>query len=115
MGRVIKFAIVVLAVYAAWQAGSAQWDHFEFQDAVRQLTEFGGEQPDEALRIGVIAAGAKVGILLVPANVGITRVADHLYVNVSYTRPVQLLPWYRYNWPFSVKIDRWFIPGGRFR
>jgi len=115
MARLIKIVIVALVIYAAWHGVSAQWDHFAFQDAVRQLAEFGEDRGDDALRAGVIAEGARIGVLIEPERVVITRTADHLYLNIAYTRPVQVLPGYRYNWTFTAKVERWYIPGGRIR
>ena len=115
MGRIIKLAVAVLVVYAAWQGASAQWNHFAFQDAVRQLIEFGADPGDDAIRTAVVTEGAKLGIRVDPERVTITRSADHVYIDASYTRPVQLLPRYFYNWPFTLKVERWFVPGGRIR
>ena len=112
MGKLIRFAIVALVLYGTWQAGSAQLDHFRFEDAVRQLAEFRADQGDDNLRAAVIAEADRLGIPIDPARVSIRKAADRLYIDVAYTRPVQVLPWYRYNWAFAVKVQRWYMPGG---
>ena len=112
MGRLIRFAVVALALYGVWQAASAQWDHFKFEDAARQLAEFGADQGDDGLRAAVVAEATKLGIRIDPASVSIRKAANHIYIDVAYTRPVQVLPWYRYNWAFAVKVESWHFPGG---
>jgi len=38
---------------------------------------------------------------------------DHIYIDLTYTRPVQILPWYQYNWTFAVHAESWQMPGSR--
>ncbi|MCX6545507.1 MAG: hypothetical protein NTV05_13990 [Acidobacteria bacterium] len=113
MGKLIKLAIAALVLYAAWQAGSAQLDHFKFEDSVRQVAEFRGDRDDDETRTVVVAEGSKIGIRIDPAGVSIRKVMDHIYIDVVYTRPVQILPWYQYNWTFAVNAESWRMPGGR--
>jgi hypothetical protein len=115
MGRLLKLAIVGLVIYGGWQSTLAQWDHFKLGDSVRQLTEFRAEQPEEEVRTMVVAEAAKLGIGLDPARVNIQKVADRLRIDARYARPVNVLPWYRYNWPFELKVEIWSIPNGRLR
>jgi hypothetical protein len=51
----------------------------------------------------------------VPARVIIRTAGEHTYVEIAYTRPVKILPWYKYNWPFELKAESWRVPGGRFK
>ncbi|MCX6537509.1 MAG: hypothetical protein NT151_01040 [Acidobacteria bacterium] len=115
MGRLIRLAVVALVVYGCWQAASAQLDHFKLEDAVRQLAEFGADQGDDAVRTAVVAEATKLGIRIDPARVSIRKTADHIYIDVAYTRLVQVLPWYRYNWAFAVKVQSWYVSGARIR
>ncbi len=115
MGRLIKLAIVVLVLYGAWQAGAAQLDHFKYEDAVRQLAEFHSAQDEDDVRTAVVAEAARMGIKVDPARVSVRKAAEHIYIDVAYTRPVQLLPWYRYNWAFVVKVESWYVPGARLK
>ena len=115
MGRLIRFAVVALVLYGCWQAGSAQWDHFTFEDAVRQLAEFRAEQADDEVRAAVVAEADRLGIRVDPARVGVRKEASRIFIDVAYTRPVQLLPGYRYNWEFAIRVDHWYLPGGRLK
>jgi hypothetical protein len=99
-------------LYAAWQAGSAQLDHFKFEDSVRQIAEFRGDRDDDETRSVIVAEGSKIGVPIDPAAVSIRKVMNHIYIDVIYTRPVRILPWYQYNWTFAVKAESWQIPGG---
>jgi hypothetical protein len=115
MGKLIRLVVVVLVVYGCWQAASAQWDQFKFEDAVRQLAAFGADQTDETLRAAVGAEAGLLGIRIEPSHVSIRRAAEHIYIDIEYVRPVQILPWYQYNWAFAVKVDSWRVPGGRLK
>jgi hypothetical protein len=112
MGRLIRLAIVALVVYGSWHAVSAQLDHFKLEDAVRQIAEFGADQDDSAVRAAVVVEATRVGIPIDPARVSIRRAAERIYIDIAYTRSVQVLPWYRYNWAFTVKVESWHVRGG---
>jgi len=39
------------------------------------------------------------------ADVAVSRRGNHTLVDVSYVRPVDLAPGFRYPWPFSFHVD----------
>jgi hypothetical protein len=44
-------------------------------------------------------------------NLTITRLENHTIVETSYTRPVSLFPGFTYQWPFTMKVDTFILPG----
>jgi hypothetical protein len=115
MARIIQLAVVALVLYGAWQAGSAQLDHFKLEDAVRQIAEFRGDREDADVRAAVVAEGSRLSIRIDPAGVTVRKVVDHVYIDLVYTRPVQVLPWYQYNWTFAAHVESWQMPGSRIK
>ena len=110
--RVLKFAIVAAVLWAVWHGGEAQWQQFVFQDDLKQIAQFGGDRGEEAIRAAVMEAAASRRVPLSPDHVQIRKQADHLYIDVAYTLPVEILPRYRYPWTFTASADGWFVPGG---
>jgi hypothetical protein len=113
VGRLIRYIIVALILWAAWHVGMAQWRQFQFQDAVSEVAQFGVDRDENAVRDAVTSAAARLGVPLAPERLAIRREADHLYIDIQYTVPLELLPRYRYPWTFTVSAHGWFVPGGR--
>lgn len=115
MGRVIRLVVVALVLYGCWHAVRAQWEYLQFKDAVDQIAQFGVDKDPDDIRASVLSAGTKLGIPLAPERVAVRKESDHLYIDVVYTRPVEILPRYMYPWTFTVNAHGWFVPGGQIR
>jgi hypothetical protein len=115
MARLIRLAVVACAAWAAWHAGAASWQQFQFSDAVAKIAQFGSDRDDEAVRASVLEAAAELDLPVTPAGVLIRRQEQpaHLYLDVSYTAQVEILPRFRYPWTFTTSAHGWFVPGGR--
>ena len=113
MARIVRLLLVALVLFATWQAAVAQWHNFKLEDAVKQLATFGVDQDGDVTRAAVLAEGLNQGITLAPEQVIVNRIADHVYIQVEYTRPIQLLPGYTYRWTFRINAEGYFVPGGR--
>lgn len=115
MGRLLRLAVVICVAWAAWHAGFAAWQQFEFADQVSQIAQFGPDRDEEAVRDAVMDAAAKLGLPVTEGGVRIRRQAQpaHLYIDVSYTAQIEILPRYKYPWTFTTSAHGWFVPGGR--
>jgi hypothetical protein len=113
VSRIIRYAIVVAVLWAIWHAGLVQWRQFEFEDAIKQVAQFGADREVETVRAEVMAAAAKLGVPVVAEKVNVRREADHVYIDLTYVAPVEVFPRYFYSWTFSVVAQGWYIPGGR--
>ena len=115
MGRLIRFAIVALLLWAVWHIGAAMWQQFQFQDEVKQVAQFGADRDEATLRNAVMEAATKLEVPLEAERVNVRKQGDHVYIDLAYTVPVEILPRYRYPWTFTVSAEGWFVPGGRFQ
>jgi len=115
MGRIIRLAVVFCLVWAAWHAGWAAWQQFKFSNEIDQIAQFGADRDEDAVRTAVVTAAAKFGLPVTGKDVRIRRQAQpaDLYIDVSYTVPIEILPRYRYPWTFTASAHGWFVPGGR--
>jgi hypothetical protein len=115
MARLIRLAIVACVAWAAWHAGMAAWQQFEFSDAVSQIAQFGADRDEESVRAAVLEEAAKLDLPVTAKGVSIRRQEQpaHLYIDVSYTAQVEILPRYTYPWTFTTSAHGWFVPGGR--
>jgi hypothetical protein len=102
---ILKLVIVVLLANACWHVGSAYVMHYKFTDSVQQTTLFRGKRTDEVLRERVFELASDFDIPLTPDDVTLRSEDHHTIVEGSYRREIELLPGFRYAWPFSFHID----------
>jgi hypothetical protein len=102
---VVKLAFVALLANAAWQVFNVYWAHFKFNDAVQQTTQFRGDKTDAQLRERILELAGQFDLPVADANLEIQLVDSHTLVDSSYTRPVELVPGFRYPWPFTIHTD----------
>ncbi|HNV03326.1 MAG TPA: hypothetical protein PLE61_05370 [Vicinamibacterales bacterium] len=115
MGRLLRLAVAFAVAWAAWHAGWAAWNQFRFSSDVDEIAKFGPEQDERAVRGAVLEAAAKYGLPVEERAVRIRRqdAPAHLYIDVDYTVPIEVLPRVTYPWTFATHAHGWFVPGGR--
>jgi hypothetical protein len=115
VGRIIRYAISIAVLWAAWHVGSAQWQQFVFQDDLKQIAQFGSDRDEETVRTAVMEAAANRRVPLAPESLKVRKQADRVYIDATYTVQIEVLPRYMYPWTFTASAEGWFVPGGRFQ
>jgi hypothetical protein len=92
---ILKLVLVALVANAAWRVGSAYASYYRFTDAVQQTTQYRGEKSDDQIHERVFE---------------VRREENHTIVEGSYKKSIQLLPGFKYDWPFTVHVDTFTLP-----
>lgn len=101
----LKLAVVGLVANMAWHLATAYVAHYKFTDAVQQTTQFGNDKSLDQLKRRVLQLAADYDLPLGEDAFTIRRDTLHTITEGSYTRPIDLLPWYTRNWTFPFDID----------
>jgi hypothetical protein len=115
MVRLIRLLVIAAVAWAAWHAGMAAWQQFQFADEVEKIAQFGPDKDAGSVRDAVLDAAARYDLPVTEKDVRI-RQEDRpasLYIDVSYTVRVEVLPRLFYPWTFTTSSHGWFVPGGR--
>ena len=107
----IKLTIAALLANATWRVGSAYADYYRFTDAVQQVTQYRGSKTDDQIHDRVFELAATYDIPVTDENLTVVRRDNHTIVEGSYKLPIDLLPRYKYLWPFTVHVDTFVIDG----
>ena len=110
MKAILKLVLVALVANATWRVGSAYASYYRFTDAVQQTTQYRGEKSDDQIHDRVFELAAQYDIPVNDDNLAIRREENHTIVEGSYKKSVQLLPGFKYDWPFTVHIDTFTLP-----
>jgi hypothetical protein len=115
MGRIVRLLVVFCVAWAVWHAGLAAWQEFQFSNDVSEIAKFGPDKDEEAVRAAVLGAAAKYELPVTAEDVRVRRdsAPANLYIDVSYTVRIEVLPRFVYPWTFTTNAHGWFVPGGR--
>jgi len=111
LGRIIKLVIAALIANASWRIGSTYVSHYRFKDAVAESAQFGTNQSVDQLHQRVLDLGAQYNLPITDDSFTIRREGIHTYVAGSYTQMIEVVPGYRYPWPFSWNVEAMNMSG----
>ena len=101
----VKLAIAGLIANAAWRTGSAYLSFYRFKDAAAETAQYSKGKSDDELRQRILDLASNYDVPLADDAVTVRHQDDHTLVDASYMQPVELVPGYRYQWPFTFSID----------
>lgn len=102
----VKLALAAVIANGVWRLGSVYLTHYRFTDSLEETLLFGSRKSQSELQQRVFDLASQYDIPLVEESVSVRRDdRGHTVVDGSYVQPVDLLPWYRYQWPFVVHVD----------
>jgi hypothetical protein len=104
MRTLLKLAVAALIVHATWRVGSAYWDHYQFEDAVKETAQFSERATPDAIKQQVLGLAADQGIPLDPEAVVVTRATRTITVDGAYVRDIEVLPRYVRPWDFTIHV-----------
>lgn len=104
MKTLIKLAIAALVVNAAYQLGTAYWDHYKFQDAVQQVAQFAERESADVIKGRVLDLAAENDLPIDAASIEVTRAHRRIDIDGAYEREILLAPGYRRPWSFTVDV-----------
>jgi hypothetical protein len=97
----IKLVIVGLVANAAWHVMIAYTSYYKFKDAVQQTTLFGNDKTVEQLKTRVLSLATDYDLPIGESDVTVKREQLQTTVDGSYTKTIDLLPWYSRPWTFE--------------
>jgi hypothetical protein len=104
MKTLIKLALAALVIHAAYQVGIAYWDHYQFQDAVQQVAQFGESEPVAEIKRRVLELAAERRLPIADDALVVTRQQRRINVDGGYTREIPLAPGFARPWRFTVDV-----------
>jgi hypothetical protein len=111
MKFIFKLLIVALIANATWRVGSAYLNYYKFKDAVRETTQHRGTKSDEQIHDKVFELVNEYDIPVTDQTLTITTRDNHTIVEGSYIRTLEIVPTFKYNWPFKVYVDTFVVEG----
>src|SRR5262245_32463821 len=111
MKLLFKLLIVALIANAGWRIGTAYLSYLQFKDAVRETTAHRGKKSDEQIHDRVFELATEYEIPVTDESLTITSRDNHTIVEGSYVKTLELVPTFKYSWPFKVYVDTFVLEG----
>lgn len=92
MTTIIKLALVIALLTAAFQGARAAISNYSFEDAVEQALLFSPNSTDAEVVEKVMALAGDFGLPVEVDNIAVTERGSDRMVDVTYTTPVQFIP-----------------------
>jgi len=99
-----KLAVVALLANAAYRVGLEYLTYVKFRDAVRDAATY-KTNDDEDLRKRIMDLAGDYDIPLTNDAVTIRREDRQVLVDGSYYKPIEVVPTFQYQWPFTWSIQ----------
>ncbi len=113
LSKIIKLLVVLLIANATWRIGVVYVAHYKLEDAIQQLAQFEIDRDVEAIRARIMDEAARLGLPVDAERVSVRKEGEHLYIDVTYTVPIEVLPRVTRPWNFVINAHGWYVPGGR--
>jgi hypothetical protein len=106
----VKLAFVALLANATWHVFVVYLAHYKFKDSVTSTVQFGGDKTEAQLHDRILELAVEYDVPVTDENLSIRRSGSQTIVETSYKRPVELVPGYKYIWPFTMRVDLFTTP-----
>jgi hypothetical protein len=116
MKAIIKLVVFLLMVHALFRFVPPYWEHTQFVRELKDSSIGWREYTDPEVRELVLAMAQARSLPLGREQIRIRRERDHLFVDLAYSRRLELVPGSKYTWDFESQVDTWMLtPQGRSR
>jgi hypothetical protein len=104
MKTLVKLLVTAAVLLAAYRVGHVYWDHYQFEDAVKEAAQFTDRRHADELPARVLELAEQMEIPLDADNLSVTRNQRRVNVDASYVRTVEILPGFSREWDFEVHV-----------
>ena len=109
MKLLIKLAVFLLIAHALFRFVPPYWDHTQFVRELKETSVGWREYSDTEVRELVFAMAQGHNLPVDREQISVRRERDHLFVDVAYVRPMELIAGSQYAWDFDSKVDTWML------
>ena len=109
MKFIVKLVLFLLIAHALYRFVPPYWDHTQFVREVKDTSVGWHENTNEEVRDLVFSMAQARGLPIAREQINVRRERDHLFVDLAYSRPMELIPGSKYTWDFDSKVETWML------
>ena len=104
-----KLAIVLLIGHALFRFVPPYWSYTQFKWEVKEKAQGWREHSDAAVLDEILEIARKNNIAITQQHIRLRREPDHVFVDVAYGVPMELVPGWTRTWNFDLSVDAWTL------
>jgi alcohol dehydrogenase class IV len=101
----LKLLVAAAILNATWRIGSAYWERYQFQDAVKEAAQFSQRATADQLAGQVLDLADKMDIPLQADDVTVAKERRRTTVDAAYARDIEVFPRVARRWQFAVHVS----------
>jgi hypothetical protein len=101
----LKLAIMLLVAHALFRFVPPYWNHHQFESELQERAVTWRGNSEQDIRQQVLEMAHEHGVPITGEQIEVRRDREDLFVEVSYSRPIELIPGWKYDWPFTSNVD----------
>jgi hypothetical protein len=105
MKLLLKLVVAALIANAAWRVGSSYVSFYKFKDAINEEAQFASDKSEDQLRDRIVALAQQFDLPLDGDAVTISKANQRTRIAGSYSKPIEVVPGFKYPWAFSWDIE----------
>ena len=110
---VVKIAIALAIINAAFRGGDAAWRYYQLKDATQQLIVFGAQEHTTELHNRIVQKAVELNVPLASENLAVHRQGTRTFVDAKYTQPVEYFPNQVYPVDLTFSVEAFSVSAGR--
>jgi hypothetical protein len=104
MKTLLKLLVMAAILLATYRIGIVYWDHYQFEDAVKETAQFTDRLNADQLPGKVLDLAEKMEIPLDYEHLKINREQRRVTIDANYRRTVEVLPGFTRDWDFAIHV-----------
>jgi hypothetical protein len=105
MKTLLKLLLAAAVLNATWRIGTAYWNHYQFEDAVKELAEFSDRTRPEDVTAKVLDLADKMDVPLQSDELKVDKAAHRTTIDAVYFRDIEVFPRVSRHWEFDVHVS----------
>jgi hypothetical protein len=111
MKSLFKLAIFFLLAHALVRFAVPYWHHHQFESALKARIFDWRESSDETILTEVFTLAEENSVPLEREQVVLRRQNDRMFLDIAYTRRIELVPTVVRPWEFEMSLSGVVLPG----
>jgi hypothetical protein len=105
MKTVIQLLLAAVILLASYRVGHVYWDHYQFEDAVKEAAQFSDRNKADDLPARVLDIAERMEIPLDAEHLSVSREQRRVTVDANYVRAIEVLPGFSRDWEFTIHVS----------
>jgi hypothetical protein len=103
--KLFDLLLLILIVNAVWRVGPPFYQYFVFRNQVAETARWSTGQSESELKDILLEIARRSDLPVGQDDLIVQRQRQRLLIDVRYVEPLEILPFYTYEYQFRISVD----------